>query len=366
MKRLVVFCIYDSDGYVDRSTIFIIRELKTVSQEIIVVVNGILKIEFKNELEMLADKLILRDNSGFDAGAYADVIVNYLGFNSLSSYDELILCNDTFFGPLVSFKKIFNEMSLRKNDFWGIDIIRRNLFSYIIMYFCVFRKDVIKDRRLFEYFEKNVYERIHDIHDAFAVFEVGLFKYLLSCGYKEDSYASTCGLRAPGSPYECITKYELPIVKKRFFSPDFYDVHEETRLQKYIESNTTYDYRMINNYVKRKYNSIYVNSIHKTNKSYSCPNVGEEAIIEFINKHKKICIWGYGSFARAIYFIFKSRIKSFGGFIVSNIIENVTYRDYVTTLENVDNKSGIIVAMNKKNTLEVIKRLKGYIYITFW
>ena len=48
------------------------------------------------------NEIIIRENSGFNAGAYADVIVKVLD-DEIRDWDELVLCNDIFFGPWLSY-----------------------------------------------------------------------------------------------------------------------------------------------------------------------------------------------------------------------------------------------------------------------
>ena len=106
MKRLCVFSIFDPEGQVDAYIYYWLKEFKSVCDRIIVVSNGDLK--KCHQLTKYADDVIERDNTGFDGGAYADVLTKYLSYEEIQEFDEIALCNDTCYGPFVPMKEIFN------------------------------------------------------------------------------------------------------------------------------------------------------------------------------------------------------------------------------------------------------------------
>ena len=154
MKRLLIFSFYDKDGIVDQYILFLLRGLKQVVNELIVVINGMLKDEEEKKIVTLTNHILKRKNVGYDAGAYADVILNFLGKEELKKWDELVLCNDTFYGPFVPFEYIFNKMNLGKVDFWGLNYVENNITNHIQSYFLVFKKRIIESGLLFDYFYK--------------------------------------------------------------------------------------------------------------------------------------------------------------------------------------------------------------------
>jgi rhamnosyltransferase len=68
----------------------------------------------------LADQVIVRENKGFDVEAWKAGL-EHIGWDVISHYDELLLMNDTCFGPLYPFKAVFDEMNSRCVDFWGLN-----------------------------------------------------------------------------------------------------------------------------------------------------------------------------------------------------------------------------------------------------
>ena len=58
-----------------------------------------------------------------------------------------------------------------KNVIFGDWIVLREIsLSYIIMYFCVFRGEMLRNGDLFNYFRDKILNKINDISDAFGIF----------------------------------------------------------------------------------------------------------------------------------------------------------------------------------------------------
>ena len=118
MKRLCVYFFWDKDGIVDDYVPYMLENLKPFCSELCVVVNGDLTPESKPKLEKYADKFIQRENTGMDAWAYKEAIDSY-GYEKLEEYDELLLTNFTFFGPIYPLNEMFDTMDKKECDFWG-------------------------------------------------------------------------------------------------------------------------------------------------------------------------------------------------------------------------------------------------------
>lgn len=70
--------------------------------ELVIVSNGFLNEESISGLsEYTSHDIVIRDNLGFDAGAWRDMMLD-TGFKKLCQFDEIILFNDSFFWPNLS------------------------------------------------------------------------------------------------------------------------------------------------------------------------------------------------------------------------------------------------------------------------
>ena len=108
-NRVCVFSFYNHYGHVEKYVIYLLQELSSVCRRIIFVVNGIITDKCKEEVKKYVDDIVIRPNCGYDAGAYKQILVEKLA-DQLERYDELVLCNDTFWGPFIPFSNIFEEM----------------------------------------------------------------------------------------------------------------------------------------------------------------------------------------------------------------------------------------------------------------
>lgn len=186
IRRCAILVLYDSQGIYDDYIVYLIKELQTVSERLITVCNGGVSDDSLTKLKSVTDEIIIRDNEGFDAGAYRHVLLDYLEGGELLQYDEIILCNDTFFGPFQSFVSIFAEMDKKECDFGGIDYIERGFFpSFIGSYFLVFRCQVIKSGALIDFFRNQIPVCFETLSDVILGFEKGIFTYLKKreCSY---------------------------------------------------------------------------------------------------------------------------------------------------------------------------------------
>ena len=122
MKRLGIFCTYDSEGIVDDYILYLLQEIKKILTHLTIVSNGEPTPESRKKLLQFTDDLIIRDNSGFDMEAWRQGILKQKNF--LSEYDELLIFNDSFYGPLYPFEEVFSRMDkdYPDADFWGLTI----------------------------------------------------------------------------------------------------------------------------------------------------------------------------------------------------------------------------------------------------
>lgn len=117
-KRIIVYLLWDPRGEVDDYVGFKLRKLRPFADHIFVVVNGQLTDRGRSRLDELADTVLVRENVGFDVWGYKTALET-IG-DGLSEYDELILMNYTWFGPVNPFEPVFERMNAAKVDFWGM------------------------------------------------------------------------------------------------------------------------------------------------------------------------------------------------------------------------------------------------------
>lgn len=154
-KRLALYVFFEKKGVLHDYMEFYLKSLKDVAQDILVIANGNLSPESRDRLKNLDIDFLCRENKGFDFSAWKAGL-EYKGWDTVRSYDELILCNCSCYGPIFPFSEMFSRMNERDCDFWGInrqpDKLEKyfisgdpksQMISHIQSYFYVFRNTAI-------------------------------------------------------------------------------------------------------------------------------------------------------------------------------------------------------------------------------
>ncbi len=118
-RRVIFYFVYDTRGEIDDYIVYKLRALRPHAQHIHVVVNGALTDAGRGRLADVSDSLTVRENVGFDVWAYKTALDEF-GERRLAEYDELILMNYTWFGPVRPFAPLFERMERQPVHFWGM------------------------------------------------------------------------------------------------------------------------------------------------------------------------------------------------------------------------------------------------------
>ncbi len=265
-NRCGIFLYYDRQGKADEYVFYLLKSLRPFLKNLLIVCNGELTDETKKRFEGIANEVLIRENEGFDVGGYRAGIF-HIGLDRLAEYDETILFNYTFFGPLYPFAEMFDKMDKMDLDFWGItrhykvepDPYGVNRYGYmpehIQSHFMSLRKDFIKsdDYRKFITDMKNPQSYIESICEYETIFT----KYFEDKGYRWDTYVDSSEYKeycyCPIMFYikDMIEKQRCPIIKRRSFFTDYNDFllnscgEPSVLAYDYIKNNLSYDTDMI-------------------------------------------------------------------------------------------------------------------------
>ncbi len=279
MSRLAVVACYDHNGIADDYLVYLIRDLSKCVDDIYLVFNGNLTEESRVKFKDLTDNIFVRENKGFDAGAWKYVLCEVCDWEKVKSYDELILLNDTFFGPFYPFSEVFSKMDDRPVDFWGMtshnigpDQYGLSPYGYcprhIQSYFIVIRKRLLTSPLFREYWQNQ--KTYGTFAEVVCNNEYVFTKYFEDNGFKWDVLINTTDLdlvyKGNGSiNHYAFNQYELlkrgtPILKRKNFSFEYEMVLNKnngsdlSRCIDYIRKNTDYDLGLIFGNVLRNYN----------------------------------------------------------------------------------------------------------------
>lgn len=309
LKRLGIFLCFDKDGIIDDYITYLLDDISENLDKLIIVSNGSLTDESVKKLNKYTDSdIIFRSNIGFDAGAWRDVMVKYYGFDNIVKFDELILFNDSFFGPIYSFKEVFNRMDNENIDFWGITCHGEapnpqnlcpypNRPRYIQTYFLAFRNNLIKSKEFQDYW-KNLPD-FTDFNDLAFKHGAVLTKYFEDLGYKWDTYVESSDMEESIEKamsfhtydmYDMVINRNLPVLKRKAFKLPR-EVHlrynmamDISETMEYLERYTDYDVSLIYKYFLRTMDPGQLNNILNLNRIFSKENNTE------VSTDKKILV----------------------------------------------------------------------------
>jgi len=119
VKRVIFYLFYDKRGEVDEYIPYKLEALRPFADHLFVIVNGDLTEGGRATLEAVADTVWQRENVGFDVWGYKEAL-SHFGRDRLAEYDEIVLMNYTWFGPVRPFAPLFERMEATGADFWGV------------------------------------------------------------------------------------------------------------------------------------------------------------------------------------------------------------------------------------------------------
>lgn len=299
-KRLLIFCFYNENGIVSNDVLILLKQLRKVVSSILLVVNG--SVNNERIFDDYVDQIIIRENIGLDFGAYREALQSE---NHLYEYDEIVLCNDTFYGFFEPIENIFSKMEVCGLDVWGLNYVDRIILKHIQSYFLVIKSNVFAD--LYDYFVNN--EMITSFAADVAYMEPKLFRYLTEKGYYIGSYTDTNLEDVYSNPLECIKKYNLPILKKKSFRKDHCDRKVLNETIQYIEDNNLYPGKL------EKVSTLDNEKIIRK-KRLSKSRINETELLEWAN-NDDFYIFGAGIVANELYHTYFKDVKTFKGFVVS-------------------------------------------------
>jgi hypothetical protein len=117
--KIVLFMHFDRNGRVRAQLLAYIREFIANGRQVIFVTNsGKLAPASDAELRKLCVAVMVRRNRGYDFGAWREVIEHF-GLPRAET-EEIILANDSVFGPLRPLAGVFERLDYAAADIWGL------------------------------------------------------------------------------------------------------------------------------------------------------------------------------------------------------------------------------------------------------
>ncbi len=361
VKRIAIFVFYDQEGIVEPYVIKLLNEMQKYVDYIYTVVNGILLENDRELLEMYSDKLMIRNNKGFDAGAIKDAIADLDAVNMLDKYNDLVIYNDTFWGFFYPLSDFFEGTEKEPEiDFWGFTEWpgnapddRIHIPEHLQSYFLYIKSKMLHSKDFLNFWRDMPYCK--KFTEVLIRYEQSFTQYFNEKGYKSKAYytAEKLGVKKDFNKilyfiyaYDLVEKLHFPILKCKTFSIEG-NMPDSEKLLNYLESNQLYDTGLIRNHAARLANE----------RSY----FNLEEINKFCKKYKKIYVYGAGNYGKNVKAYLDTYGYTFGGFVVTEKkdMDGTDVQEFKNF--KLAPEDGLIIGLIPKYTKEVIEEIKGKI-----
>lgn len=315
VKRIGIFVFFNSKGKAGKYVNYLLESVSPFVDEWCIVSNCNLTFDTIQMFRKFSQNIFVRENSGLDAAAFKKALLYYCGIPKLIEYDEVLLFNDTFYGPFLPFNEIFNVMNERDIDFWGIMAGYKSIDGLNIMpegyipthiqsWFRAFRRSIVQSKEFEEYWN-NYDETLNSFWDVVSKHELVFTQYFERLGYKWDIYCESSAYCSeileknynfyPYSAELMLRKMNMPFLKRKPFSLDRKEIlymnggEDLKRAIVYLAQNSTYPMELIfqdllSNYnIYDIYDSLHLNYLLEASGSTSA--LGRHKIGIFIESH---------------------------------------------------------------------------------
>lgn len=196
-SRLCIFAHFDRDSLVDDYVLFHLRQLLAMDTDIIFVTpcSG-LSVDQLAKLDPLCTQIVLRINEGRDIGSFR---VGLSLVENLLDYQEVVLANDSVYGPLFPLDSVWKEMTPRGYDMWGITdswsgggYLPWDAY-HVQSYFLVMNRRFLSGDMFRRFWQEHDFTLGRDaiIHN----YEIGLSRRAKEAGYRIGAYCDYCEVR---------------------------------------------------------------------------------------------------------------------------------------------------------------------------
>lgn len=316
-RRFCVFSIDDSFRFIDEEKIYLLNALKNISDHIMIISCTSYEDSEMKKLAAITDD-IHTNIAGYDANRWKYGIGIMTEQNSIKEIDELLLVNDSCFGPFSPLEEVFAYMKQKKVDFWGMTVHgkiprKTTLFQrkcswnrFLQTYFLCFNKRVL-DSDLFRNFWDQI-PLLNNFKEYEEKFEFKLTEYF-GKKFSWMAYADTLDWESDDAqkfmsfilfqPLEMIREKGFPFLSKYAVMLDKATVlqiqlgEQITDTLSYIANHTNYDTEMIYKFLIRR-NNLY--DLKKClNLSMILPDTCEleSGAVEKVVQNRKIAIFAH-------------------------------------------------------------------------
>ena len=209
--RNAIFAIFSSNGKIPDTTIYYLKGLKEICENIIVVADNPI---FEEEVEKIRPYVCycqFKRHGEYDFGSYKRGFFYAKRKGILDTTTELIICNDSCYGPVFPFSE---TLSLIENnvDFWGL-VSNHSINYHIQSYFWVVRPKVFRSK-VFSNFLKNIKKEV-SARDVILKYETKFTEKLQKANFICKALFEQSIDEYPSSICQNLTRFPIWLLKQR-------------------------------------------------------------------------------------------------------------------------------------------------------
>ena len=178
-RKICLIAGFDKNNIIQDYVVFLVQELSKIS-DVYYFADGNMSDTELSKIKAYTKFAQSLPHTGKDFGSW-QYLIHYIGWKTLLTYDEMIICNDSIYGPMTNIEDIFDYMELRSYDFWGLTE-NYNSNYYLDSYFMVFNQNVMRNCK-FQEFWKNIIPETGK-----KTYETVLTPFLTELGFVGNSY----------------------------------------------------------------------------------------------------------------------------------------------------------------------------------
>ena len=255
-KLICLFAHYNARGEIAQYVLTYLDHLANIGFDIFFISNSAVNKESRSLMEKKYSncKIFERENSGGDFGAWQWAIQNNL---IPPGTENLLLTNDSVFGPLFDLQPIFDQMQNGDSDFWGLTDSFHHSW-HIQSYFICFSKKVFFSEAF-----QSVFRQSFSSKNKLQIIrrgEILLTQNLVKAGFKAkvfipykklDDEADSNFTYNPTHFFwnTLITEYRFPFIKREFILQNPEGLQSLDKLFFITRDESNYDTENIKSYI---------------------------------------------------------------------------------------------------------------------
>lgn len=300
-KRTAIFAHYDKNNKIQDYVVYYLQELKKVANNIIFVSDNNLSSRELSKIKNIVSYSIAQKHGEYDFGSYKRGFLYAKDNGYLNNIKELIFANDSCYGPLFPFDIMFDDMSIKPVDFWGVTFnvhgLNPNIKNqgHIQSYFVVFKPQIFNSEIFNNFICSIKKEEIKE--KIIENYEIGLSRMLIKAGFNWDVYFEeskkdnfkTCNLFV--EYYDLAIKNNVPLIKTSILRGLNEDLVNSKEAFRYVKKHTSYNISLIEKdllYNKKYIKPKILKSIFSIKNSYTNFKQSKHKVISILGLKFKI------------------------------------------------------------------------------